>query len=96
MTHARLEVVFQGHVQGVGFRMTAARCAERFGVVGWVRNEPDGSVRLVAEGTVEKAEGLLECIEEMLPGHVRSKTVDHGPGSGEFSGFRILRSPSHR
>ena len=96
MTQDRLEAVFRGHVQGVGFRVTAARCAERFGVVGWVRNEQDGSGRLVAEGTVEMNESLLNCIEEMLPGHVQSKTVDHGAGLGEFGSFRILLSPSHR
>ena len=42
MSQARFEVVFYGHVQGVGFRMTAARCAEMLSLVGWVRNEPDG------------------------------------------------------
>lgn len=43
-----------GRVQGVFFRHTSRREAERLGIVGFVRNEPDGSVYLEAEGE-EKA-----------------------------------------
>jgi acylphosphatase len=39
-----------GRVQGVSFRWYAAREATRLGLAGWVRNEPDGSVRAHAEG----------------------------------------------
>jgi acylphosphatase len=37
-------------VQGVFFRATAQEEAERLGLVGWVRNRPDGAVEIVAEG----------------------------------------------
>jgi acylphosphatase len=47
---SRLEVVVRGQVQGVGFRMYAGASARARGLVGWVANEPDGSVRAVAEG----------------------------------------------
>ena len=96
MSQARFEVVFYGHVQGVGFRMTAARCAEMLGLVGWVRNEPDGSVRLVMEGTEGELDALVDRIEEHLPGHVDRKTVAQEAKIGEFTSFRILRSESHR
>jgi len=39
-----------GHVQGVWYRATASREAERLGLDGWVRNLPDGSVEAVAAG----------------------------------------------
>jgi acylphosphatase len=39
-----------GDVQGVGFRAAARREADRRGVRGWARNEPDGSVTIDAEG----------------------------------------------
>ncbi len=42
--------VVSGRVQGVGFRFFAERAARELGVLGWVRNLPDGSVETVAEG----------------------------------------------
>ncbi len=45
-----LSIHVTGRVQGVGFRYHAAREAARLGLVGWVRNEPDGSVLAHAEG----------------------------------------------
>ena len=47
---ARVDVVVRGRVQGVGYRMFAARVALDRGLTGWVANESDGSVRCVAEG----------------------------------------------
>ena len=41
------EVSVHGTVQGVGFRYYTAAEADRLGVHGWVRNEPDGSVTLL-------------------------------------------------
>ncbi|MGD9089324.1 MAG: acylphosphatase, partial [Desulfobacterales bacterium] len=40
-------VIISGRVQGVFFRVETQRAAERFGVVGWVRNRPDGTVEAV-------------------------------------------------
>ena len=50
MTRARVDLHVTGRVQGVSFRWYAAREATRLGLAGWVRNEPDGSVRAHAEG----------------------------------------------
>ena len=46
-----VEIVAAGTVQGVAFRWYASIEAERLGVRGWVRNEPDGTVRCRAEGS---------------------------------------------
>ena len=40
-----------GKVQGVGFRMYIFRQAERLGLYGWVKNCPDGSIELHAQGS---------------------------------------------
>ncbi len=48
-----VEIVVAGVVQGVAFRWHASTEAERLGVRGWVRNEPDGTVRCRAEGPTE-------------------------------------------
>ena len=45
-----LHIIVSGRVQGVGFRAWAAREAARFGITGLVRNLPDGTVEIFAEG----------------------------------------------
>jgi acylphosphatase len=49
-----------GRVQGVSFRWYAQEQARALGVTGWVRNEPDGSVLLHAEGDVDAVDALVE------------------------------------
>ena len=46
----RLHIQVYGRVQGVGFRYACCRAARALGVTGWVRNRPDESVEIVAEG----------------------------------------------
>jgi acylphosphatase len=55
----RLEVIVHGRVQGVGFRWHTAQKARALGLVGSVRNLPDGTVCVVAEGSSRAAEALL-------------------------------------
>lgn len=87
----RSEFVFHGRVQGVGFRWTSAALAEAEGLEGWVRNEPDGTVRMVVEGPQQAIERLLASIEARLPGHISHRESLEIVANGEFSGFRILR-----
>ena len=60
----RRRVVVQGHVQGVFFRDSTRRFAERTGVAGWVRNRPDGAVEAVFEGDPEAVERLVRFARE--------------------------------
>jgi acylphosphatase len=50
MTSTAVQVRVSGRVQGVAFRWEAQHAAEKLGVTGWVRNEPDGSVTAHVEG----------------------------------------------
>lgn len=52
-----------GRVQGVGFREWTRREATRRGVVGWVRNEVDGSVSALVEGTPEAVDAMLDAMK---------------------------------
>ena len=50
----RVDLNIRGHVQGVGFRWFVWRRALGHGLSGWVRNRPDGSVEVQAEGPQER------------------------------------------
>jgi acylphosphatase len=54
-----VDLVVTGRVQGVSFRAYAEREATRLGVAGWVRNEPDGSVAIHAEGEEAAVESFV-------------------------------------
>ena len=60
----RKRVVVQGFVQGVFFRDTMRRLAERHGVAGWARNNPNGTLEAVLEGEPDAVERLLEFARE--------------------------------
>ena len=64
MTHEAVEIRVIGRVQGVGFRWFTCQSAEEFGIHGWVRNEPDGSVLIQARGTSEHMTLFKSRIEE--------------------------------
>jgi acylphosphatase len=86
----RLEIRVRGRVQGVAFRWHARTVASGLGVTGWVRNEPDGSVRIVAEGEPDALEALAGWAERG-PDHARVERREllWGPASGGFAGFEI-------
>jgi acylphosphatase len=50
MSTIRRHIVVSGRVQGVGFRWSCKDQADRLGIAGWVRNQPNGTVEVVAEG----------------------------------------------
>ncbi len=69
MTTERREVrlVVRGEVQGVGFRWFVVRRASGLGLAGWVRNNPDGSVELVAAGAAPHVDALQREVAEGPP-----------------------------
>jgi acylphosphatase len=61
-------IIFSGQVQGVGFRYTVRSLARRYPVQGFVRNLPDGTVEVVAQGNIGAINALLTGVQE----HFRS------------------------
>ena len=59
----RKHIVFNGWVQGVGFRYRAILAANQHGVTGWVRNDPEGSVSMEVQGTEEQIEKVIISIK---------------------------------
>jgi acylphosphatase len=84
MEVVRRRVVVHGRVQGVWFRESARRRAEELRVVGWVRNESDGSVEAELEGGVEDVEVLLSWFGHGPPqARVDTIEVEDRPPLGE-------------
>ena len=75
MAETRRKVVAFGHVQGVFFRDSTRREAERRGVTGWARNTDAGTVEAVFEGPPEAVEALVEFVRRG-PGHADVSRVD--------------------
>jgi acylphosphatase len=55
-------VIYSVWVQGVGFRMTAVRIAQKFHVTGWARNLSDGRVELLVEGLADEVDAFLQAM----------------------------------
>ena len=92
LNHSRCEqIIFLGRVQGVGFRMTAARHATHHELLGWVRNDPQGTVTATIQGPSERIAEWLESIDASLPGHVDRIQRRELSGTDEFAAFRILQ-----
>ncbi len=66
---------FVGQVQGVGFRWNAKRIADGMGMTGWVRNEDDGSVTCVLQGTQDQLATFAGELRESLSNWARY-TID--------------------
>jgi acylphosphatase len=81
-------VIYTGQVQGVGFRYTAHGIAAGYAVAGYVRNLPDGSVELVAEGEAEAVDSFLTALAERMTDYIGRATVQEQPPSG-YRGFSI-------
>src|SRR5437762_5621731 len=59
-----LQVFYEGHVQGVGFRFTVRHIAKGFDVTGWVRNLPDGRVELQVTGEEDEVRAFVDRIAD--------------------------------
>jgi acylphosphatase len=88
MTEQRI-VIFEGRVQGVGFRYTTCRVAGGFDVTGAVRNCPDGSVECVVEGEKKEIDAFLEELSGEMGQYIRKRTEQTAPASGRYGSFGV-------
>jgi acylphosphatase len=91
MAQMRYDVTFTGHVQGVFFRATTEDVARGFDVTGYVRNQSDGSVRLVAEGVSDELDRFVEAVREAKRNNIADVRIDRTDATGEFDGFGVRR-----
>lgn len=77
-------------MQGVFYRAFAAREANRLGLVGVVRNLPDGTVEVIAEGTPAQLDLFIGLLRKGPPAaNVGDVTVEWSQATGTPDGFRI-------
>ena len=86
----RLQILYSGRVQGVGFRYAVRTLAAGFEVTGAVRNLADGRVELTAEGTRTELDAFREAIHDAgLAANIRQEDASWTAPSGGFAGFVI-------
>ncbi len=74
------------------FRREITQLSRRLGVVGWVRNLPDGRVEAVAEGERERLNELIQfCRVGPSGARVKDIQVDWSESKGEFRSFKIIQ-----
>lgn len=83
-----LHLVIHGRVQGVWFRDSMRREAQRLGVGGWVRNRRDGAVEAMVQGEVGAVEALVRW-SHRGPQLARVDRVEIEAGNGDFSDFEV-------
>jgi acylphosphatase len=86
----RAHVYVSGQVQGVFFRDSVRERAEQLGLIGWVRNIPDGRVEALFEGPSESVREMVRWCEEG-PSHADVENVDtefEAP-RGDLGGFEV-------
>ncbi len=86
----RVSARFEGRVQGVGFRYTTVDIARSFDVTGYVRNEWDGSVTVVAEGAEQVLVDFLRALKASHLGrYITNELLSWSPATEEFGGFTV-------
>ena len=82
-------IIFTGRVQGVGFRFTALNVANRYQLTGLVRNLPDGTVEVVAQGNSDDIDDCIRDIEKSFDGYIRETKVEDVPFNPQYKDFKL-------
>ena len=85
-------MIVHGRVQGVGFRYHTRIAASQLGLTGYVRNLPDGTVEIIAEGAPQSLNQLIEWAKKGSPAaEVKHVDLTHSAANGEFDEFSVER-----
>jgi len=88
----RLDAIVHGLVQGVFFRHNTRIQATELGLIGTVRNLPDGTVRVIAEGPRDRLNRLLDWLRQGPELAVVEKVdAEWRDATATYSDFRIVR-----
>ncbi len=89
---AAMRAIAEGRVQGVYYRVFVSRNALELGLTGYVRNLPDRSVEIYAEGERNQLEKLLEQLKKGPPGaRVDNLILTWSEYTGLYDDFSVIR-----
>lgn len=83
------QAIFRGRVQGVGFRYTACRIAEKYELTGVVRNRPDGTVEALMQGREQDIAMCIEEIKDHFGHYIREMTLTEVAVNPRYTDFQI-------
>jgi acylphosphatase len=89
MKNKKMILRIYGDVQGVFYRARTKEKADELGLAGWARNEPDGTVAVVAEGEESKLKELIDWCYNIPNARVEKIDVEWQEITGAFKSFEI-------
>ncbi|MGB9093476.1 MAG: acylphosphatase [Gallionella sp.] len=84
-----LHLEIHGRVQGVFFRDSMRREAQRLGITGWVRNRSDGSVEAAVQGEPSAVDAIVRWSHQGPP-HARVERIEIRPDNGSYNRFEVI------
>ncbi len=89
MAVARAHVIFSGFVQGVGFRYTTKMLASGYALTGWVRNLPDGTVEVEAQGDKEEVSTFVGRVRSEMERNITDVKIAWKDAKRNEKGFAV-------
>lgn len=86
----RRHLIFEGLVQGVGFRWRARQAARAAGATGWVRNDVNGTVSMELQGTEAQIDRVLQALEQGRYIRIENMSVRSIPTEADERDFVTL------
>ncbi|MGC8546679.1 MAG: acylphosphatase [Thermoplasmata archaeon] len=87
----QIHIIFRGIVQGIGFRERTRRMAKSLNIRGWIKNNVDGSVEGIFQGTPEDIEKLINFCENSIPDAMISEKILEYMKEEDLDNFKIIR-----
>ena len=87
----RVNIKIYGRVQGVFFRYNTKKVADKLNLKGWIKNKPDDSVEIIAEGKDEDIESLIRwCGKGPIGSKVEDVKIEENEFKNDFKNFSII------
>lgn len=87
----RAHMIISGSVQGVFFRQNTFKKAKELGVLGWVRNLPDGRVEVIFDGDRDRVEKMVNWAKKgPVSALVRDFKIEWQETKEALNDFKIL------